>query len=348
MASKEAGVSEINRRIVLAGRPKGRPTLANFRLEEAPLPEPAEGELLCRTIYLSLDPYMRGRMNEGPSYAKPVEIDEVMEGGTVGQVVRSRLEGFAEGDIVVGYGGWQSFSILRQAEVQKVDPGLAPISTALGVLGMPGRTAYVGLREIGKPRAGETLVVAAASGPVGSVVGQVAKIKGCRVVGIAGSKAKCDFVVGELGFDAGLDHHAPDLPDRLRAACPDGVDVYWENVGGRVFDAVFPLLNNFARVPVCGLIAWYNATELPPGPDRTPSLLRQTLTRRLTFRGFIVRDFAPGDFLSEVGGWIRDGRLRYREDIRDGLENAPAAFIDLLEGGNFGKLLVRVAPDPTL
>ena len=341
-------MSEINRRIVLAGRPKGRPTPENFRLEEAPLPEPADGELLCRTIYLSLDPYMRGRMNEGPSYAKPVEIGEVMEGGTVGEVVRSRLEGFREGDLVVGPGGWQSHGIFRQGEVEKIDPGLAPISTALGVLGMPGRTAYVGLREIGRPQAGETLVVAAASGPVGSVVGQIAKIRGCRVIGIAGSKAKCDFVLNELGFDAGLDHHAPDLAERLRAACPGGIDVYWENVGGRVFDAVFPLLNNFARVPVCGLIAWYNATELPAGPDRTPSLLRQTLTRRLTIRGFIVRDFAPGDFLTEVGGWIRDGRLRYREDVREGLENAPTAFIGLLEGQNFGKLLVRVAPDPTL
>jgi NADPH-dependent curcumin reductase CurA len=341
-------MGEVNRRIVLASRPKGRPMPGNFRLEEAPLPEPAAGEILCRTIYLSLDPYMRGRMNEGPSYAKPVEIGAVMEGGTVGEVVGSRLEGFAAGDLVVGRGGWQSFAILRKGEVEKIDPGLAPISTALGVLGMPGRTAYVGLREIGRPKAGETLVVAAASGPVGSVVGQIAKIRGCRVIGIAGSKAKCDFVVNDLGFDAGLDHHAPDFADRLRAACPDGVDVYWENVGGRVFDAVFPLLNDFARVPVCGLIAWYNATELPPGPDRTPLILRQTLTRRLTLRGFIVRDFAPGDFLTEVGGWIRDGRLRYREDIREGLENAVPAFIGLLDGENFGKLLIRVAPDPTV
>ncbi len=341
-------MSEVNRRIVLAERPTGRPTAANFRLEELPPPEPADGELLCRTIYLSLDPYMRGRMNEGPSYARPVAIGEVMEGGTVGQVVRSRLAGFAAGDLVVGRGGWQSYALFRQGEAQKIDPGLAPISTALGVLGMPGRTAYVGLREIGKPQAGETLVVAAASGAVGSVVGQIARIKGCRAIGIAGSKAKCDFVVDELGFDHCLDHHAPDFPDRLRAACPAGVDVYWENVGGRVFDAVFPLLNDFARVPVCGLIAWYNATELPPGPDRTPFLLRQTLTRRLTIRGFIVGDFAPGDFLAEMGPWLRDGRLRYREDVRDGLENAPAAFMGLLEGRNFGKLLIRVAPDPTL
>jgi NADPH-dependent curcumin reductase CurA len=340
-------MSEVNSRIVLASRPEGRPTPANFRLEEVPLAEPGEGEVLCRTIYLSLDPYMRGRMNEGPSYAKPVGIGEVMEGGTVGQVVRSRLDGFAEGDIVFGHGGWQSFAIFREGELEKIDPDRAPISTALGVLGMPGRTAYVGLREIGRPKAGETLVVAAASGPVGSVVGQIARIRGCRVVGVAGSKAKCDFVLGELGFDASLDHHAADFPDRLRAACPNGVYLYWENVGGRVFEAVFPLLNDFARVPVCGLIAWYNATGLPPGPDRTPLILRQILTRHLTLRGFIVHDFSPGDFLAEVGGWIRDGRLRYREDIRDGLENAPAALIGLLEGGNFGKLLIRVSPDPT-
>ncbi len=311
------------------------------------MPEPGNGQILCRTIYLSLDPYMRGRMNEGPSYARPVEIGEVMEGGTVGQVVRSRLEGFAEGDIVVGRGGWQSFAVLGQGEADKIDPAPAPISTALGVLGMPGRTAYVGLREIGRPAAGETLVVAAASGPVGSVVGQIAKVKRCRVVGIAGSAEKCDFVINELGFDVCLDHHASDFADQLRAACPKGVDVYWENVGGRVFDAVWPLLNDFARVPVCGLIAWYNATEPPPGPDRTPMLLRQILTKRLTLRGFIVRDFAPGDFQTEVGGWIRDGRLRYREDVRDGLENAPAAFIGLLDGENFGKLLIRVGPDPT-
>jgi NADPH-dependent curcumin reductase CurA len=248
---------------------------------------------------------------------------------------------------VSGRGGWQDYALFRAGEAQKMDPGLAPISTAQGVLGMPGQTAYVGLREIGRPRPGETLVVAAASGPVGSVVGQIAKIRDCRVVGVAGSKAKCDFVTGELGFDACLDHHVPDFPDRLRVACPDGVDVYWENVGGRVFDAVFPLLNDFARVPVCGTIAWYNATGLPPGPDRTPLLLRQILTRRLTIRGFIVFDFAPGDFLSDVGQWVREGRLRYREDIREGLENAPAAFIGLLEGANFGKLLVRVSPDPT-
>jgi NADPH-dependent curcumin reductase CurA len=304
--------------------------------------------MLVLTIYLSLDPYMRGRMNEGPSYAKPVALGEVMTGGMVGEVVRSNLAGFAPGDFVVGRGGWQDYAVFRAGDAERIDPARAPITTALGVLGMPGQTAYVGLREIGRPKAGETLVVAAASGPVGSVVGQIAKIRGCRAVGVAGSRMKCDFVTGELGFDACLDHSAPDFAEQLRAACPDGIDIYWENVGGRVFEAVLPLLNDFARVPVCGLIAWYNATELPPGPDRTPYLLRQTLTRRLTIRGFIVFDFERGSFLDEVGQWIREGRLNYREDVREGLEGAPDAFIGLLEGENFGKLMIRLASDPTL
>jgi NADPH-dependent curcumin reductase CurA len=337
----------INRRIVLASRPQGRPSAANFRLDEAPVPVPGPDQVLFRTIYLSLDPYMRGRMSDAASYANPVQIGQVMEGGTVGQVVRSNLAGFAPGDFLVGYGGWQEYALFGAGEARRIDPDHAPISTALGVLGMPGQTAYVGLREIGKPKDGDTLVVAAASGPVGSMVGQLAKIKGCRVVGIAGSRDKCAYVSSELGFDACLDHRAPGFEDALRPACPDGIDIYWENVGGRVFEAVLPLLNEFARVPVCGLIAWYNATELPPGPDRTPLLLRRILVRRLTVRGFIVRDFEPGDFQREVGAWIKDGRIRYREDIRDGLENAPQAFIGILEGANFGKLLVRVAPDPT-
>jgi hypothetical protein len=343
-------MSEMNRRIVLAERPQGRPGPQNFRLEDVPVPEPGAGQLLSRTIYLSLDPYMRGRMSDAPSYTPPVAIGDVMTGGTVGQVVQSKLDGFAPGDIVVGYGGWQEFSLFKTGEVSKADPAQAPISTALGVLGMPGMTAYTALHEIGKPQAGETLVVAAASGAVGAVVGQIAKIKGCRVVGVAGSKAKCDYVVNELGFDACLDHHASDFAGALAAACPKGVDVYWENVGGQVSDAVLPLLNRFARVPVCGLIAWYNATELPPGPDRMPLLFRSILTKRLTIRGFIVWDFSALEdkFRCEVGQWVREGRVRYREDVREGLENAPQAFMELLEGGNFGKLLVRVAPDPTI
>lgn len=341
-------MSEVNRRIVLAARPHGRPGAENFRLEESPVPEPGAGELLSRTIYLSLDPYMRGRMSDAPSYTPPVALGAVMTGGTVGRVVKSNLDGFAPGDVVVGHGGWQDFALFKVGEVRKVDPAQAPVSTALGVLGMPGMTAYTGLHEIGRPQAGETLVVAAASGAVGAVVGQIAKIKGCRVVGVAGSRAKCDYVVNELGFDACLDHHAGDFAEALAAACPKGVDVYWENVGGQVFEAVLPLLNRFARIPVCGLIAWYSATEPPTGPDRTPLLFRSILTKRLTFRGFIVWDFAAleDQFRREVGQWLREGRLRYREDVRDGLEQAPQAFMDLLEGGNFGKLLVRVAPDP--
>jgi NADPH-dependent curcumin reductase len=342
-------MSEVNRRIVLAERPRGRPGPENFRLDDAPVPEPGAGQLLSRTIYLSLDPYMRGRMSDAPSYTPPVAIGGVMTGGTVGQVVRSNLDGFAPGDFVVGYGGWQDFSLFKAGEARKVDPTQAPISTALGVLGMPGMTAYTGLHEIGNPQAGETLVVAAASGAVGAMVGQIATIRGCRVVGVAGSREKCDYVVSELGFDACLDHRAADFADALADACPKGIDVYWENVGGEVFDAVFPLLNRFARIPVCGLIAWYNATEPPPGPDRTPLLFRGILTKRLTIRGFIVWDFNALEekFRREVGEWVREGRVRYREDVRDGLENAPQALMGLLEGANFGKLLVRVAPDPT-
>jgi NADPH-dependent curcumin reductase len=346
----EEDMSEVNRRIVLAERPQGRPGPQNFRLEEAPVPEPGAGELLSRTIYLSLDPYMRGRMNDAPSYTPPVEIGRVMTGGTVGQVVNSNLEGFAPGDFIVGYGGWQDFALFKAGEASRVDPAQAPISTALGVLGMPGMTAYTGLHEIGRPEAGETLVVAAASGAVGAVVGQIAKIRGCRVVGVAGSKAKCDYVVNELGFDACLNHRADNFPETLADACPKGIDIYWENVGGPVFAAVLPLLNRFARIPVCGLIAWYNASEPPPGPDRTPLLFRSILTKRLTIRGFIVWDFNALEekFRREVGQWVREGRLRYREDVRDGLEQAPQAFMGLLEGGNFGKLLIRVAPDPTM
>jgi NADPH-dependent curcumin reductase len=343
-------MSEVNRRIVLAERPRGRPGLQNFRLEEVPVPEPGPGQLLSRTIYLSLDPYMRGRMSDAPSYTPPVAIDQVMTGETVGQVVKSKLEGFAPGDLVVGHGGWQEFALFKAGQVRKIDPAQAPISTALGVLGMPGMTAYTGLHEIGKPQAGETLVVAAASGAVGAVVGQIAKIKGCRVVGVAGSKAKCDYVVNELGFDACLDHRADNFPEALADACPQGIDVYWENVGGAVFEAVLPLLNRFARIPVCGLIAWYNVTEPPQGPDRTPLLFRSILTKRLAIRGFIVWDFnaLEEQFRREVGQWVREGRLRYREDVRDGLEQAPQAFMGLLEGGNFGKLLIRVAPDLTV
>ncbi|MFQ5785326.1 MAG: NADP-dependent oxidoreductase [Alphaproteobacteria bacterium] len=340
---------DVNRQIVLASRPEGAPRTGDFRLVEGPRPAPGPGQMLCRTIYLSLDPYMRGRMSDAPSYAAPVGIGEVMVGGTVSEVVQSTLPDFAPGDLVVGYGGWQDYALSDGAGLRKLDPAQAPISTALGVLGMPGMTAYAGMTEIGRPAAGETLVVAAASGAVGSVVGQIAKIKGCRAVGIAGSPEKCAFVTEELGFDVCLNHRSPDFAGKLAAACADGIDIYWENVGGAVFEAVLDLLNPFARVPVCGLVAQYNATEPPPGPNFVPKLMRAVLTKRLTLRGFIVWDFREreADFRRDVGQWLREGRLRYREDIIEGLENAPDAMIGLLEGKNFGKLLVRVAPDPT-
>jgi len=333
------------RRIVLASRPVGEPKPSDFRLEEFPVPQPGSGQLLLRTKWLSLDPYMRGRMSDAPSYAKPVGIEEVMEGGTVNEVAASNNDSYKPGDIVLGHTGWQTHALSNGAGLRKLDPNVAPISTALGVLGMPGMTAYTGLLEIGKPQAGETVVVSAASGAVGSVVGQIAKIKGARAVGIAGGPDKCKYVKEELGFDECVDHRAPDFPQQLKAACPKGADVYFENVGGAVFDAVLPLFNPFARIPVCGLIAMYNATELPPGPNRLPLLMRNVLTKRLTIRGFIVTDFAAKfpDFIRDVPQWIKEGRIKYREDIAEGLENAPQAFIGLLKGKNFGKQLVRIA-----
>jgi NADPH-dependent curcumin reductase CurA len=330
----------VNRQIQLKSRPEGAPGLDNFELVERPVPEPGEGEVLMRTLYLSLDPYMRGRMSAAKSYAKPAAVGEPMVGGTVGEIVASRNPKFSVGDIVLGYGGWQGYALSSGTALRKLDPAAAPVSTALGVLGMPGMTAYVGLLEIGQPKPGETVVVAAASGAVGSVVGQIAKIKGCRAVGIAGGADKCRFVTGELGFDACVDHRAPDFARALEAACPKGIDVYFENVGGAVQQTVWPLLNDFARIPVCGLIAQYNSPTLMPGPD-----MFSVLRKRLMLRGFIVSDFAAkqSDFLREAGEWVRTGRLKYREDVADGLEQAPAAFLGLLQGKNFGKMLVRVA-----
>ena len=336
---------KINRQVVLASRPSGKPESANFRLEESSIPVPEDGQDLCKTIYLSLDPYMRGRMNAGKSYAPPVEIDEVVGGGTVGQVIESKNSKFSTGDLVFGYGGWQEFWVQQGTELKKVDPKLAPISTATGVLGMPGVTAYTGLLNIGQPKKGETVVVAAASGAVGSVVGQIARIKGARAVGIAGSAEKCKYVKEELGFDACVNHNSPEFVEALKAVCPDGIDVYFENVGGKVFETVSPLFNDFARIPVCGIISAYNATELPPGPNLTPLLMRDILVKRLTFRGFIVWDFASQEkeALTKLAEWIKEGKLNYREDIVDGIENAPEAFIGLLEGKNFGKLVIRVS-----
>jgi NADPH-dependent curcumin reductase len=332
--------TRMNRQIVLKSRPEAMPGLDNFGLIETPVPEPGEGDVLVRTLWLSLDPYMRGRMNAAKPYAKSVEVGAPMVGGTVGEIIASKNPKFAVGDVVLGSGGWQDYALSNGIGLRKLDPAVAPVTTALGVLGMPGMTAYFGLLEIGQPKAGETVVVAAASGAVGSVVGQIAKIRGCRAVGIAGGADKCRFVTDTLGFDACVDHRAPDLREALAAACPNGVDVYFENVGGAVQQTVWPLLNDFARVPVCGLIAQSSLATPMPGPD-----MYTVLRKRLTLRGFIVTDFASkqADFLRDAGEWVRGGRLKYREDIVDGLENAPSAFLGLLQGRNFGKLLVRVA-----
>jgi NADPH-dependent curcumin reductase CurA len=336
------------RQIVLASRPTGAPVEANFRIQEAPLAPLAPGQVLLRTVYLSIDPYMRGRMSDEPSYAAPVEIDGVMVGGTVSRVIASRNPAFVEGDRVLGYTGWQTHAVSDGSGLSKLPADLAHPSYALGVLGMPGFTAYRGLTWIGEPKAGETVVVAAATGAVGAVVGQIAKILGCRVVGIAGGAKKCRYAVEELGFDACIDHHGVDLPERLKAACLDGIDVYFENVGGAVFEAVMPLLSKFARVPVCGLIAQYNASHLPDGPDRFSLLARTVLTKSIRMQGFIIFDsYADhyAGFVKTMGGWLAEGRVKTREDRVDGLENAPKALIGLLEGRNFGKLIVRVSED---
>lgn len=334
-----------NRRIVLAHRPQGAPSAADFRLEPQPLPAPGPGQVLLRTRYLSLDPYMRGRMNEGPSYAPPVAIGEPMTGQTVSVVVSSNLSGFASGELVLANSGWQDYALSDGRDLVKLDPAVPRTSYALGVLGMPGLTAYVGLLDIGQPRAGETVVVGAATGAVGSVVGQIAKIKGCRAVGVAGGREKCDYARDTLGFDECVDHRAADLQQRLAWACPRGIDVYFESVGGAVLAAVVPLLNVGARIPLCGLIGWYNLEKPPAGGDRTPQLLFTVLRQRLKVQGFIIFDHyrrMPA-FLEDMHSWMREGRIKYREQVIEGLENAPQGLMGLLHGENFGKLVVHVA-----
>jgi NADPH-dependent curcumin reductase len=338
-------VSSPARQIVLASRPKGPPQPENFRLEQVAMPAAPAGGVLLRTLYLSLDPYMRGRMDDRKSYARPVGIGDVMSGESVAEIIASDHPGYAKGDIVLAHTGWRTHATSGGAGLRKLDPALAPVTTGLGVLGMPGFTAYAGLTVIGKPKQGETVVVAAASGPVGSLVGQLAKIGGARAVGIAGGPEKCRYVAEELRFNAAIDHRAPDFADQLAKACPDGIDVYFENVGGAIWQAVLPLLNDFARVPVSGLIAQYNGDQ---GGERNllPATMREVLSKSLTLRGFINYEFAEDHypaFLQTVSAGIADGSIRYREDITDGLENAPAAFIGMLEGRNFGKALVRVA-----
>ncbi|MCI2291706.1 NADP-dependent oxidoreductase [Enterobacter sp. I4] len=337
-----------SRRWVLASRPHGAPVADNFRLEEQPIPTPADGQVLLRTVWLSLDPYMRGRMSDAPSYSPPVEIGAVMVGGTVSRVETSRHPDYKEGEWVLGYCGWQEYALSDGQGLVKLGDSPSHPSWALGVLGMPGFTAYMGLLDIGQPREGETLVVAAATGPVGATVGQIGKIKGCRVVGVAGGEEKCRHAVEVLGFDACIDHHADDFAEQLASACPQGIDVYYENVGGKVFDAVLPLLNTSARVPVCGLVSGYNATNLPDGPDRLPLLMGTILKKRIRMQGFIIaQDYGHriDEFQQEMGRWVKEGKIHYREQVIEGLEAAPDALIGLLEGKNFGKVVIRVAAD---
>lgn len=335
-----------NRRIVLAERPVGLPNEKTLRLEHADIPTAGAGEMLLRTVYLSLDPYMRGRMNDAKSYAEPVALGEEMTGQVVAQVVTSDVDGFAVGDYVLAGSGWQDYAVSDGTQVLNLGADPTNPSWALGIMGMPGYTAYAGLLKIGEPKPGETVVVAAASGPVGATVGQIAKLKGCRVVGIAGGAEKCAHVVETLGFDACIDHKAEDFAAQLKDACPDGIDVYFENVGGKVLYGVLPLLNPFARMPVCGMVAWYNLPALPDGPDMGPAIMGTILRMKVKVQGFIIFDsFGPEtykEFAAEMTGWLAEGKVKYKEQVVEGLENAPTALNDLLLGRSFGKMVVKV------
>lgn len=333
-----------NVQVLLGRRPKGAPTEADFRIVESPVPAPAPGTVLVRNLYLSLDPYMRGRMNDAKSYIPPIKLDAVMGGGTVGRVVQSDEPTMPEGTIVEGLLGWQDFATAKPKALRVVDPSLAPISTALGVLGMPGLTAYFGLLDLGKPIPGNTVVVSAASGAVGSLVGQLAKREGCRTVGVVGTEEKARYIVDTLGYDAAINYRTADnLRAEIRAAAPDGVDVYFDNVGGPVTDAVFDNLAQRARIVLCGQISQYNASRQEMGPRN----LTKILMTRSRIEGFIVFDYLDRypQGLKDLSVWLANGEIRYKEDIVDGLKNAPAAFIGLLEGRNFGKLLIKIAEE---
>lgn len=338
--------SQINRRFVLAKRPQGMPTSQDIKLEEAPVPQPAAGQLLLRTLYLSLDPYMRGRMDDAESYSAPLAIGDVIGAGTVCRVEKSQHADYKDGDLVLAYTGWQDYALSNGEGLQKLDANMQHPSYALGLLGMPGFTGYMGLTDIGQPKAGETVVVAAASGAVGSVVGQVAKLLGAKVVGIAGGADKCRYVTETLKFDACIDHKAPDFAEQLKKACSQGIDVYFENVGGAVFDAVLPLLNTKARIPVCGVISQYNGMNSAFEQDRLPLLMGTILKKRLRVQGFIIsQDYSDSypQFFKQMSQWLAEGKIQFREDIVDGLENSVEAFRGLLSGKNFGKLIVKVA-----
>jgi leukotriene B4 12-hydroxydehydrogenase/15-oxo-prostaglandin 13-reductase len=330
----------VTRQFKLAARPVGLPKESDFKLIEAPLPTPQQGEVLVKTVYLSVDPYMRGRITGIRTYADPVNIGDVMVGGTVGQVIESRDPSFQPGDFVAGYWGWQDHTVARASGLRKLDPQMAPVSTALGVLGVPGITAYFGFVEICHPAAGETVVVSGAAGAVGSLVGQIAKIHGCHVIGIAGGDDKIQHIVKDLGFDAAFNYKTTgDYVAKLKELCPNGIDCYFDNVGGVISDAVFTLLNPFGRVSVCGQISQYNLQE----PELGPRLLIQILVRQLKVEGFIVTRFQERwpQGIAQMARWIQEGKIRYREDIVEGFEKTPRAFIDMLQGKNTGKMLVK-------
>lgn len=337
-----------SKQLVLASRPNGAPTKSNFDLKEVELDEVGEGEVLLRTIYLSLDPYMRGRMDDAESYADPVKIGDVMVGATICQVEKSKNEEFSEGQWVLAHTGWTTYAISDGQGLTQLGKDPSNPSYALGILGMPGFTAYMGLLDIGSPQKGETVVVAAATGPVGATVGQIAKIKGCKVVGVAGGREKCQHAVESLGFDACIDHKADDFESQLKEACEDGIDVYFESVGGKVFEAVLPLLNACARIPLCGLVSQYNKTSLPEGPDRMFMLMGQMLRKRIKMQGFIIfEDYGDqySDFSEQMQKWLKDDKIKYKEHMVEGLENTVSAFNDMLSGKNFGKTVVKIS-DP--
>lgn len=333
--------------IQLASRPSGEPDQGNFRVRDSELPPLRINQVLLRVVYLSLDPYMRGRMDEADSYAASIRLGQTMVGGTVCEVVDSRAAEFRPGELVLSYSGWQTYDVADAAGLRKLDPKVAPVTTALGVLGMPGFTAYAGLLTIGRPQSNETVVVAAATGPVGSAVGQLARLAGARSVGIAGGPHKTAALTELFGFDAAIDHRADDFAERLDAECPNGIDVYFENVGGHVANAVYPKMNRFGRIPVCGLVADYNSSgHSHQGPDRRPAFLAKVLTSSLSVRGFIMDEFEGthfDSFLRDMVPWVRDGRIRYQEDVVTGLSSAPDAFRDMLRGNRFGKVIVKVS-----
>ncbi|MCE9902976.1 MAG: NADP-dependent oxidoreductase [Hafnia sp.] len=338
--------SRINRRYVLAQRPQGMPSDQDFRLEKVAQPEPEQGQVLLRTLYLSLDPYVRGRLDDVPSYSPPLAIGDVICGGTVCRVEQSLHPDYQAGDLVLAYTGWQDYALSDGEGLQKLDANMAHPSYALGLLGMPGFTGYMGLTDIGNPQVGETVVVAAATGAVGSVVGQVAKLRGCRAVGIAGGVEKCRYAVEKLGFDVCIDHRAADFAHQLKQACDKGIDVYYENVGGAVFDAVLPLLNTKARIPVCGMISQYNGHHSDHQQDRLPLLMSTILKKRMRVEGFIIsQDYGDRypEFYAQMSTWLAQGKIVFKEDVVDGLENSITAFQGLLSGKNFGKLIIKVA-----